>query len=115
MAFSRSTPDRGDKAGARAPSPHGLAAIVMALAGAPILLILALTPAAHVVQVVSLAMLAAAAAAAAYAWWTGAARGTGSITLWDIAGGLAFLGCAAGLLSEPAQVAHLFGIALLAP
>jgi hypothetical protein len=54
--------------------------------------------------------LAAAGAAALLAWCSGAERDSDGITLWDFAGALAFFGFAAGMLSEPAHVAQLFGL-----
>ena len=67
-------------------------------------------PAAQVLPMLSLVWLAAAGAAALLAWRSEAERDPNAITLWDVAGALALFGFAAGMLSEPAQVARLFGL-----
>ncbi|MBI4274686.1 MAG: hypothetical protein HY659_08310 [Rhizobiales bacterium] len=82
--------------------------------GAPTLLLVWLLQAAQVLPMFSLVSLAAAGAAALLAWRSGAERDSDGITLWDVAGALAFFGFAAGMLSESTHVAQLFGLATAA-
>jgi hypothetical protein len=110
MAHLRTARDRGDRFVVQARASLGLLATLTALVGAPILLLVWLLPAAHVLPMFSLVSLAAAGAAALLAWCSGAERDSDGITLWDFAGALAFFGFAAGMLSEPAHVAQLFGL-----
>jgi len=46
----------------------------------------------------------------ALAYWLGADRHTVGISAWDIAGAFALIWVTAGMLSEPQQVAELFGL-----
>lgn len=114
MAHLRTARDRGDRRGVQAPTSLGLLAILTALVGAPIPLLVWLLPAAQVLPMLSLVSLAAASAAALLAWRGGAERDSDGITLWDVAGALAFFGFAAGMLSEPTHLAQLFGLATAA-
>jgi len=57
----------------------------------------------------SLTALAASALVALFARRLGTFAGRAGITGRDVAGGLAFLGFAAGMLSKPEQVLQLFG------
>jgi hypothetical protein len=91
--------------------PHATLAVVTALAAAPIVLIGAFVPRPLVLPVVSLAAIAAAALAALLAW-AGASRRRDTLTTWDIAGALAFIGCGAAMLSEPENVLDLLGHAV---
>ena len=59
--------------------------------------------------VLSLTSLAAAAGFALYVQLRGARRRMAGLSSRDLAGGLAFLGFAAGMLSKPDQVLQLFG------
>jgi hypothetical protein len=52
----------------------------------------------------SLIALAISAIAALAAWWLSSDRHGAGITLWDISGAYAFIGFAAGMLSEPQQM-----------
>lgn len=61
-----------------------------------------------VLPAMSMLLFAAAALTAAFAFSTNVARNSEHVTWWDIAGGLALTGCAASILGEPDQVAHLF-------
>ena len=106
--------DRDDRRGVQAPTSLGLLAILTALVGASIHLLVWLLPAAQVLPMFSLVSLAAAGAAALLAWRNGADRDSDRITLWHVAGALAFFGFAAGMLSEPTHVAQLFGLATAA-
>ncbi|MBN8920232.1 MAG: hypothetical protein J0H62_05990 [Rhizobiales bacterium] len=57
-----------------------------------------------VVPSLSAAALASAAVIALLAWWMSADRNDAGISLWDVSGAYAFIGFAAGMLSEPQQV-----------
>ena len=43
------------------------------------------------------------------AWLSGAERHSNGVTIWDVAGALAFIGFAAGMLTGPEQIRELFG------
>ena len=75
------------------------------------LLLVWLLPAAPVLPMLSLVSLVAAAAVALLAWLSEAERCSDGITLWDVAGALAFIGFSAGMLSRPEDVLQLFGLA----
>ena len=53
---------------------------------------------------VSLIAFASSAVVALAAWCSSSDHHSRDITLWDISGALAFIGAAAGMLSEPQQV-----------
>lgn len=102
----------------RRASPHGFTAVALPharlaglamLAAMPLLLIAALVPRAVFLPSVSLAAIAAASAVAFTAWWFGVRRHRDTITLWDIAGACALIGCAAAMLSEPESILQTFG------
>jgi hypothetical protein len=76
---------------------------------APLALLVSLVPRAQVLPVLCLVALAAAALVACVAWCCGAKRHGDSITSWDVAGALAFIGFAAGMLSETSSILQLFG------
>lgn len=114
MARLRMARDRGDRLGVQASTSLGLLAILTALVGALILLLVRLLPAAPVLPMLSLVSLAAAGAVALLAWLSEAERHSDEITLWDVAGGLAFIGFGAGMLSRPEDVLQLFGLATTA-
>lgn len=61
-----------------------------------------------VLPAMSALLFASAAMTALFAFSTGAERNAETLTLWDMAGGLALTGCAAAILGEPDQVAHFF-------
>jgi hypothetical protein len=82
-------------------------AMLAATAALPFLLLAAMMPLPLVIPAMSLLALACAGVAALLAWWSGAASDGERITLWDIAGAAAFIGFAAGMLSDPNQVVHL--------
>ena len=114
MAQSRATRHRGGWRGVQSPASLGPLAVLAVLAGAPLSLLVWRLPAAQVLPMFSLVALAAALAAALIAWRRGTRRDADGITLWDVAGMLAFFGFAAGMLSKPAHVAQLFGVATAA-
>jgi len=89
--------------------PHiRLGGLVM-LAAAPLFIVAILVPRALFLPSVALVALAAAAAASLVAWWARARRHGETITLWDIAGACALIGCAAAMLSEPDAVITTIG------
>ena len=60
---------------------------------------------------ISAAALIAAVGVALFAHYTRVSRRTVVIgNAWDLAGGLAFIGCAAGMLSGARYVMRLFGV-----
>jgi hypothetical protein len=76
----------------------------------PAFLLFALIPGPLLLPVLSLAAMAVAAVAALFGLvrrepWHGE-----RITAWDIAGAFAFIGCAAGMFSQPENVMQLFGV-----
>jgi hypothetical protein len=83
-------------------------AALAAAAVSPLALLVSLVPRPQVLPLLCLIALAAAAFVALVAWWCGARRDGDSITSWDVAGALAFIGFAAGMLSEPYSVLALF-------
>jgi hypothetical protein len=78
------------------------------LASAALLGVTALTPPPLILPVISLVCLTIAAIAALFAWQTSASRRSATITTWDIAGALAFIGFAAAMLSKPENVVFAF-------
>jgi len=85
--------------------PHvrfaGLAVLAVAL--------IWLLPAELFLPSLSVILLAAAGALSLLAWRRQADRHTDHVNLWDLAGAFAFIGFAAGMLSEPQHVMQLFG------
>jgi hypothetical protein len=107
-----------DRRSLRRTSPHGFTAVALPharlaglalLAAAPLLVIAAVVPRAVFLPSVSLAAIVAATAAAFAAWWFGARRHRDTVTLWDIAGACALIGCAAAMLSEPEAILNTIG------
>jgi hypothetical protein len=84
-------------------------ALLAALAAATLLLVLAPAPSPALLPAVSVAAIAAAGLAALCAWASRAPAAGAHVTLWDLAGALAFLGCAAGMLSQPESLLQLLG------
>ena len=76
-----------------------LLAVMVSLTG---FLLLVRTP--LLLPSMSLIALAISAIAALAAWCSSSDRHGDGITLWDISGAYAFIGCAAGMLSDPRQV-----------
>lgn len=90
--------------------PH---AVGFTLTVPPAFLLLILTPGALLLPVLSLAAMAVAAVAALFGWVRREAWSGDRITSWDIAGGFAFIGCAAGMLCQPENALQLFGVPLV--
>ena len=63
-----------------------------------------------ILPAISLVALVAAGGVALYASHTRGSRRIRVIDAWDLAGGLAFIGCAAGMLSGAHYVMRLFGV-----
>ena len=95
---------RGVASAMRAEWPHMVSAVllldVMLLPTG--FLLLARTP--LLLPSMSLIALAISAIAALAAWCSSSDRHGDGITLWDISGAYAFIGFAAGMLSDPQQV-----------
>lgn len=98
--------------------PHGLTAGLLPhlrlgglvfLAAAPLFIVAALVPRPLFLPSVTLAAIAVAAAAALAAWWFGIRRHSSTVTLWDVAGACALIGCAAAMLSEPEIILTTIG------
>jgi hypothetical protein len=98
----------------RIPDPlrtHGKLAAMAAGAALPLLLLTALLPRPLVLPVLCLIAIAGAAVLSLVAWKRGSVRDATHVTLWDVAGALALVGCAAAMLSNPEQVLYLAEIA----
>jgi hypothetical protein len=75
-------------------------------AAVPLLLLASFVPRPLVLPVLSLTALGCAAVLALTAYWLRAPRHVESITLWDLAGGAALIGFAAGMLTGPEQILY---------
>ena len=115
MGWSRAARDWANSKRDAPPRSRGLPSIVASMVVAPIPVVAWLLPPSLVLPMLSVVLLTSAAIAALLAWLTGAERGHGVITLWDVAGAFTFIGFAAGGLSEPMHVAQLLGVAIPAP
>jgi hypothetical protein len=93
--------------------PRIALAVLPILAAVPIALSLALVPRTAALPFVSLSAFALAALVALVAWTCNMRRHGDRVTLWDVSGALAFIGCAAAMLSGPDNVLQLFGIAMV--
>jgi hypothetical protein len=114
MAGRRMFPASWDqKPAALAPlNPALMLAAPAALAGAVLLLIFKAMPHAALLPSVSLAAIAAAAAAALAAFAVRRRLRGGTMTLMDVAGAFALIGCAAAMLSNEEAVRQTFGLAM---
>ena len=90
-------------------SPHMALTAMVAISATPILLAFVLVPRIAVLPAISFAALAMAAVAALAAWLRHAPRHGVKVTLWDVAGALVLIGCAAGMLTEAEHLVELFG------
>jgi hypothetical protein len=89
--------------------PPNVAAIASLLAlVAPAILALLLFKTPFVLPSLSVIALALAGVVALLAWATASKRDRAHITLWDLSGLYAFLGFAAGMLSEPEYLAEFW-------
>jgi hypothetical protein len=90
-------------------APHLRLGGLVFLAAAPLFAVAALVPRDLFLPSITLAAIAGAAIAALAAWWFGVRRKGDTVTLWDIAGAFALIGCAAAMLSEPEAVLTTIG------
>ena len=94
------------------PGHHELApyldlSVVVAITAAVGVLLIWLVPPPLVVPALGLASFIAAGVVALFAYHSGADRHADGITLWDVAGALALMWVAAGMLSEPEHIVQL--------
>jgi hypothetical protein len=84
--------------------PHRVSAFLLLAVTVPLtgVLLLARTP--LLVPSISLIALVISAIVALAAWCLASDRRGAGITLWDVSGAYAFVGLAAGMLSDPQQV-----------
>ena len=75
--------------------------------GARCSLLASVVPRPLVLPMVCLVAVAGALVVSLVAWRRGAVRRTQHVTAWDVAGALAFIACAAAIMSDPNQVAAL--------
>lgn len=83
------------------------AAAMVGTAALPLYLLTALVPRELVLPVLCLIAVAGTALVSLLAWRRGVRRDPQRVTLWDVAGALAFVACAAAILGDPRQVAGL--------
>jgi hypothetical protein len=95
--------------GLAALSPHFTLGTLVLLGALPILLVAMLVPQVAVLPTLSLSALTLAAGTAAIAWWRKASRRGNTITLWDVAGALMLIGCAAAMMTQPEHLLEVFG------
>jgi hypothetical protein len=94
---------RGIASAMRAEWPHIVSAVLLLAVTVPAtgFLLLTRTP---LLPSMSLVALAISAIVALAAWCLSSDRHGAGITLWDVSGAYAFIGSAAGMLSDPQQV-----------
>jgi hypothetical protein len=73
----------------------------------PLYLLNALVPRELILPALCLIAIAGAAVVSLVAWRQGSIRNPQRVTAWDVAGALAFVACAAAILSDPQQIAAL--------
>ena len=83
--------------------PHLSSAVLFWTVMLPPIAFLLLVRGPHVLPSMSVLALACAAIVAFAAWCTSSDRDSKGISLWDISGAYAFVGFAAGMLSDPEQ------------
>jgi hypothetical protein len=113
VAELKPTRDRTQRREPQVPWPQATLAIFVVATAAGGLALVSLTPRLLVLPVLSLAAIASAAVVAVLAWLHGADRHSSNITSWDVAGALAFIGCAAGMLTGSDQILQAFGYATM--
>lgn len=89
--------------------PHLRLGGLVLLAATPLFIVAALVPRSLFLPSLTLVAIAAAAAATVAAWWLGSRRHSNTVTLWDVAGACALIGCAAAMLSEPEVILNTIG------
>jgi hypothetical protein len=95
---------------AHAPGPGLVIGGPLALAGAIFLVISGLAPHAALLPAISAAAFAAATPSALFALSMRERQG-GALTVMDVAGALALIGCAAAMLSNPEAIQQTFTVA----
>ena len=73
-------------------------------AALPLWLLASLLPRPLVLPTLCLVAIAGAGVASFVAWRRNAAADSRNVTAWDVAGALAFVGCAAAIMSNPEQM-----------
>lgn len=111
--MSRGMPDRN--ADVRAWGSSIDLPLVAAIAAVPLVIVIAYIPPHLLMPAVAALAFAVAAATAAFGWVMRADNRAGVATIWDFSGACAFIGVAAGIFSEPLQVAQFFGAVIAAP
>ena len=86
--------------------------VVLAAGLLPLLLVAALAPRPLVLPVFALTAFGASAIAAIIAWKRQERWHLPGVTLWDVSGALALLGCAAGIFGKPDNAVALFGVVI---
>jgi hypothetical protein len=114
MTLSRSEHSAPYRPAVPRPGPHLVLAAAVATTAAAGGLLVHLVPPALLLPALSLLSFWAAGIVALLAYLSGADRHAGGMTLWDLAGVLAVIWFATGILSSPEQVVQLFGHLLTA-
>jgi hypothetical protein len=94
----------------RMPEPLNIQVKLAAMAAAaalPLLLLASLLPRPLVLPTLCLVAIAGAGIASLVAWRRGVAGASQNVTTWDVAGALAFIGCAAAIMSNPEHMFYL--------
>lgn len=89
--------------------------LAAAIAAMPLVLIVAYVPREALLPAVAALAFATAALTATLGWTMRASARAGTITIWDLSGACALVGVAAGIFSEPLQVAQFFGAVSAVP
>ena len=89
--------------------------LAAAIAAMPLVLIVAYVPREVLLPAVAALAFATAALTAALGWAMRANARAGTTTIWDLSGACALVGVAAGIFSEPLQVAQFFGAVSAVP
>ena len=85
-------------------------AVLLSAIVVPLIVFLLFVRVPLVLPSVSVVALASAAIIALAAWCMSADRNSTGISLWDVSGAYAFIGFAAGMLSDPQQVVELLSL-----
>ncbi len=100
---------------ARVRSPHTTSVAFWAAITAPLIALLLLARPPAVLPTISVVALASAAMIALAAWWASSYRNSSGISLWDAAAAYAFIGFAAGAMSDPNELVRFFALPALMP
>ncbi|HEU4771861.1 MAG TPA: hypothetical protein VFS68_06860 [Candidatus Udaeobacter sp.] len=90
--------------------PHVTSRAVLLAIAVPLIGSFFLVRPPFVLPLVSVIALASTAIIAFAAWCMSTDRNDAGISLWDVAGAYAFIGFAAGMLSEPQQVSEFWSV-----